>query len=355
MVRIRQLMEKVSLKPTEGILIHKPSNAFYLSGFSGEGLLVIAQGLQAIITDFRYAEQAQNQAPGWQVCSVDKSIKHIALSAQLLQALNVAAMFYEDDYVTVKAFQAMQEAFPGISFIPLSQAPEQLRAIKDTQELHLIEHACAISCQAFDFMLGQVKPGMTEKEIMLTLDFKMLALGADGLAFNSIVASGPNGSLPHAVPGERKVQTGDLITLDFGAKYRGYCADMTRTLALGEPGEKMRHLYNTVLEAQFTCQDALAPGKDCRAIDQMAHDIIDREGYGPYFGHGLGHAVGIDIHEEPRLSQTASSTLEPGMVMTVEPGIYVPGLGGVRIENTCVITQTSARSLVTAPRELIIL
>jgi Xaa-Pro aminopeptidase len=157
------------------------------------------------------------------------------------------------------------------------------------------------------------------------------------------------------VPGDRKVQTGDLITLDFGAKYCGYCADMTRTIALGEPGEKLRHLYSTVLEAQMTCQDALAPGKDCRAIDQMAHDIIDREGYGPYFGHGLGHAVGIDIHEEPRLSQTAVSTLEPGMVMTVEPGIYVPGMGGVRIENTCVITQTGSRSLVTTPREMIIL
>lgn len=355
MDRVKRLMEKVSLKPTEGILIHKSSNVFYLSGFAGEGLLVIAQGLQAIVTDFRYVEQAQRQAPGWQVHSIDKSIKHIALSAQLLQALSVTMLYYEDDHVTVKAFQAMQESFPGITFTPLSLVPEQLRAIKDAQELALIEHACAISCEAFDYTVGQIKPGMTEKGIQLTLDFKMLTLGADGLAFSTIVASGPNGSLPHAVPGERKIQRGDLITLDFGAKYQGYCADMTRTLALGEPGEKLRHLYKTVLEAQLICQEALAPGKDCRAIDQMAHDIIDREGYGPYFGHGLGHAVGIDIHEEPRLSQTAAATLEPGMVMTVEPGIYVPGLGGVRIENTCVITQTGARSLVTAPRELIIL
>ncbi len=355
MVRIRQLIEKVSLKPEGGILIHKPSNAFYLSGFTGEGLLVIAQGLQAIVTDFRYVEQAHKQAPDWQVHSVDKSIRHIALSAKLLQAYQVSAVYYEDDCVTVKDFKAMQEAFPGISFVPLTQAPELLRAIKDEQELRVIEHACALSCQAFDFMLGQIKPGMSEKEIQLTLDFKMLALGADGLAFSSIVASGPNGSLPHAVPGERKVRSGDLITLDFGAKYHGYCADMTRTIALGEPGEKLRHLYATVLEAQITCQDALAPGKDCKSIDQMAHDIIDREGYGPYFGHGLGHAVGIDIHEEPRLSQTAAAALEPGMVMTVEPGIYVPDLGGVRIENTCVITQTGARSLVTAPRDLIIL
>lgn len=355
MDRVKCLMEKVSLKPSEGILIHKPSNALYLSGFAGEGLLVIAQGLQAIVTDFRYVEQAQRQAPGWQVHSVDKSIKHIALAARLLQAVQATRLYYEDDYVTVKDFRAFEDSFAGITYSPLELAPEQLRAIKDAHELALIKTACGISCQAFDYILGQIRPGMTEKEIQLSLDFKMLSLGADGLAFNTIAASGPNGSLPHAVPGERKAQPGELITLDFGAKYRGYCADMTRTFALGEPGAELRHIYSTVLEAQLTCQEALAPGKDCRAIDQIAHDIIDREGYGQYFGHGLGHAVGIDIHEEPRLSQTASSTLEAGMVMTVEPGIYVPGLGGVRIENTCAITRTGAISLVTAPRELIIL
>ncbi len=355
MDRVKRLMEKVSLTPTEGILIHKPSNAFYLSGYTGEGLLVIAQGLQAIITDFRYVEQAQKQAPGWQVNSIDKSVKHISLAAQLLKALHAERLYYEDDHVTVKDFRSIQDAFAGISLCPLDLVPEKLRAVKDAHELDLIEKACVISCRAFDYILGQIKPGMTEKEIQLALDFKMLSLGADSLAFNTIVASGPNGSLPHAVPGDRKVQQGDLITLDFGARYRGYCADMTRTFALGEPGEKLRHVYNTVYEAQLTCQDTLAPGKDCRAIDQIAHDIIDREGYGPYFGHGLGHALGIDIHEDPRLSQTAAATLEPGLVMTVEPGIYVPGLGGVRIENTCVITQTGARSLISAPRELIIL
>ncbi|NLD34667.1 MAG: aminopeptidase P family protein [Clostridiales bacterium] len=355
MDRVSRLVAEAGLKPAEAILIHKPSNIFYLSGFTGEGLLVIAQGLRAIVTDFRYTEQAQQQAPGWQAHNISTQLNHIRLAAKLLAEQGVGAIRFEDDHVTVKSYAAMESAFDGIPMAPLAQLPEKLRTIKDEQELALIEKACSISCQAFDYILGYIKPGLTEKQIRLALDYQMLTLGAETIAFDTIVASGPNGSLPHAIPGDRQVQRGDLITLDFGAKYGRYCADMTRTVALGEPGDKLRHIYDTVLEAQMLCQDALAPGKDCRAIDRMARDVIAREGYGEYFGHGLGHAVGIDIHEEPRLSQTATAQLAPGMVMTVEPGIYLPGIGGVRIENSCAITQTGARSLVSAPRELIIL
>ena len=355
MDRVSRLIAEAGLKPTEAILIHKPSNIFYLSGFTGEGLLVVADGLRAIVTDFRYTEQAQKQAPGWQAHNISTQVNHIRLAAQLLLQRDTGAVRFEDDYITVKSHTAMEAAFDGIPLAPLTQLPEKLRTIKDEQELALIEKACSISCQAFDYILGYIKPGLTEQQIRLALDYKMMELGAEATAFDTIVASGPNGSLPHAIPGERQVQRGDLITMDFGAKYGRYCADMTRTVALGEPGDKLRHIYDTVLEAQMLCQDALAPGKDCRAIDQMARDVIAREGYGEYFGHGLGHAVGIDIHEEPRLSQTATAQLVPGMVMTVEPGIYLPGLGGVRIENSCVITDTGARSLVSAPRELIIL
>ncbi|MHC1785961.1 MAG: M24 family metallopeptidase [Christensenellales bacterium] len=355
MDRVGRLIGEAGLGQGEAILIHKPANAFYLSGFTGEGLLVIGRDLRAIVTDFRYVEQAQRQSPGWQVHSISPQVDHVRLAAALLPGSAVSSLRYEDDFVTVKAFEALREAFAGRGFTSLARLPEKLRTCKDENELLLIGKACAISCQAFDYILGEIAPGMSEREIQLALDFKMLMLGADGLAFQSIVASGPNGSLPHAVPGDRRIQKGDMITLDFGAKYQGYCADMTRTLAVGEPGDKLRHIYATVLEAQTICEDALAPGKDCQAIDRIARDIIAREGYGAYFGHGLGHAVGIDIHEEPRLSQTASATLAPGMVMTVEPGIYVPGLGGVRIENSCCITQEGALSFVTAPRDLIIL
>ncbi len=355
MDRTGRLLERVGLGPQEAILIHKPANAFYLSGYKGEGILVIAGDLRAIVTDFRYVEQAQREAPGWQVHSISPQVNHIRLAANLLTPLGIRALYYEDDFVTVKAFAAMQAAFEGLDFLSLALAPEQLRMIKDAQELQHMKRACAISCQAFDWILGEIAPGLSEKEIQLKLDYRMLALGADSLAFSSIVAGGPNGSLPHAVPSDRKLEKGDLLTLDFGARYQGYCSDMTRTVAIGQPSDQLRHIYDTVLEAQTTCQDALAPGEDCRAIDQMARDIIAREGYGQYFGHGLGHAVGIDIHEEPRLSQTSTAQLQAGMVMTVEPGIYLPGIGGVRIENSCVVTDTGANSLITAPRELIII
>lgn len=355
MDRVTKLLKLAALEQDQGIIIHKPSNVLYLSGYSGEGLLFLSHAVRAVVTDFRYTEQAENEAAGFGVHVIEPGISHAKVAAGLADAAGVRRVLYEDDRVTVKAFAQLQEAFEGVTFTPLNQLPEQLRATKDATELSLIERACAISVQGFEYICGRIKPGMSEKEIQLELDFKLLQLGADGLAFSSIVASGPNGSLPHAVPGERLVQPGDMITLDFGAKYRGYCADMTRTIAVGEPAEELRRIHDIVREAQALAQEALKPGKNCKDIDSLARDLITQAGFGARFGHGLGHAVGIDIHEEPRLSQTSTAVLEPGMVVTVEPGIYVPGLGGVRIENSCAITQDGARSLVDAPRELIVL
>lgn len=355
MQRTERLIQGAVLRADQAILVHKPSNVFYLSGYTGEGLLVVAQGLRGIVTDFRYTEQAQRQAPGWQVFCIDNAFNHVQLAAKALLPLGVQQVLYEDDEVTVKAFAALREAFGHTQFASLALQVEKLRMRKDPGEVALLEKACDISCRAFEWILGQIRPGMSEKEIQLALDYHMLSLGAQATAFSSIVASGPNGSLPHAIAGDRRVQPGDMITLDFGAKFGGYCADMTRTIALGQPQAQMKTIYDTVLRAQTTCQEMLAPGRDCREIDQAARDIIGSAGYGAYFGHGLGHSVGIDIHEEPRLSPKASAALEEDMLITVEPGIYVPGLGGVRIENTCIITPAGARSLIGVSRELIIL
>ena len=355
MDRVDRLLNRADLASCEGILIHKPSNMFYLSGYTGEGLLVAAHGLKAIVTDSRYTEQAGRQAPGFEVHMIQTGISHFAVAASLCAAQGIQSLRYEDDFLTVKSFAAMQEAMPGIDFASLNNLPEQMRVIKDERELSLMQKACDISCRAFDYILGFIKPGQTEKQIELALNFKMFELGAEALAFNSIVASGPNGSLPHAIPSDRKIETGDMITLDFGAKYQGYCADMTRTVAAGKPRDEMKKIYDIVLRAQMTAQEALAPGRDCASVDKIARDIIADEGYGQNFGHGLGHSLGIDVHEDPRLSPISKAKLETNLVITVEPGIYVPGLGGVRIENSCVITETAARSLVSAPRELIIL
>ncbi len=348
-------MSRLALQPDEGILIHKPSNMFYLSGYTGEGLIAAGDGFRAIVTDFRYTEQAEKQAPGFSVHMIETGVSHAKLAGGLFAGRAITTVYFEDDKVTVKELRGIEDAMPGIAFKPLDGAPEKLREIKDESEIARIEEACDISCRALEAVLPRVREGMTEKELRLMLDYEMLALGADGLAFDTIVASGENGSLPHAIPGARAIRRGDMITLDFGAKKGGYCADMTRTIALGEPSAEMRKIYDTVHRAQRECESALAPGKSCFDIDRLARDIIDGAGYKGRFGHGLGHAVGIDIHESPRLSPTCRDALAPGHVITVEPGVYIPGLGGVRIENTCVVTEDGARTLVHAQKELLIL
>lgn len=353
--RLEKTMQLAGLTEKEAILIHKPSNIFYLSGYTGEGLLAFGKGFQAIVTDFRYTEQAERQAPGFEVLMVEKGVSHAALAAKLFQSHGIANVRYEDDRVTVRAFERLNRDMPGFAFSPLNGAPEKARRIKDDQELRLIEEACDISCRAFASLAERIRPGMTEKQLRIMLDYTMLEMGADGLAFDTIVASGVNGSLPHAIPSDKKVEMGEVITFDFGAKKGGYCADMTRNVALGKPGAEMQKIFDTVLLAQETCESMLAPGKCCRDIDAEARRIIDGAGYAGRFGHGLGHSVGIDIHEEPRLSPACEDLLEVGQTITVEPGIYVPGLGGVRIENTCAVTENGGRTLVHAQKALLIL
>ena len=215
--------------------------------------------------------------------------------------------------------------------------------------------AAAITSEAFEAVLPKIRPGMAETELRLELENCMFRLGAEKLAFDTIIASGENGSLPHAVPGSRKLRKGDMITMDFGAKVGGYCSDMTRTVALGEPSPELRKIYSTVYRAQTMCEAALAAGKNCRDIDRLARDYIDSQGYAGRFGHGLGHCVGIDIHEDPRLSPGCHDILKAGMVITVEPGVYVPGVGGVRIENTCLVKENGSEPLTTARKELVVL
>lgn len=338
-----------------GVLIHNPSNIFYLSGYTGEGLLLVAPGLYAVITDFRYVEAAQKQCPGFAVHTVRAGVSHVQVAYELLENAGIKSVAFEDNIVTVRGMKEIQQAMPGVSFTPLDFKVEKLREVKDDDELRCIEHACDITCQAFEYICGYIAPGRTERDVQLALDYKMLQLGAYGLAFSTIVASGENGSLPHAVPGDRVIEEGDMVTIDFGARVDGYDADMTRTVAVGQPSDKMRKIYEIVLRAQETAQAAIAPGVPAAEIDKIARDIITEAGYGECFGHSTGHGVGIDIHEQPRVSSRSDQILTPGNIITVEPGIYVPGLGGVRIENTCAVTETGGRALCGASKELRIL
>lgn len=354
MTRAQRLMDELNLKANQAILISSPSNMFYLSNYTGEGYVWISRSGCNIITDFRYIEQAGQEAPSFSVCMTEKGLSHEAIAAGLAKQSGVSEVYYEEDTVTVSDFHKLQKAL-GCAFLALDNAVTNLREIKDEGEIALIEKACAITGEAFERLLPQIKEGMTEREIALILEFDMFSHGAQKLAFSTIVAAGANGSLPHAKPGDYKIRRGDMITMDFGAKVGGYCADMTRTVAFGKPSDEMKRVYDVVLTAQLRSQDALAAGKRCQAIDAIARDYIDQQGYKGRFGHGLGHAVGIDIHEEPRLNAVSTATCRANQVLTVEPGIYLPGIGGVRIENSCLVLDGGCRSLTLPTRELIIL
>ena len=353
--RAERIIELAGLHENEAIYLTKPSNIFYVSGYTGEGAALIGHGFCAIVTDFRYTEQVTRQAPGFEALEIKTGQHHAALAYEYLSGRHVNAVRFEADEVTVKAFEEIQKDMPGFQLTALNGEPEKVRQIKEPSELALIREACDISCKALQNILPIFKEGISETDIRIALEFEMLRLGADGLAFNTIVASGENGSLPHAIPGSRKLRKGDMVTLDFGARKGGYDADMTRTLSLGEPGAEMRKIYGIVLEAQQTCQDAMHAGLVASDVDAISRRIIGDAGYGKCYGHGLGHSVGIDIHENPRLSPMCHDILTENTTMTVEPGIYVPGLGGVRIENTCAIGAEKSESFVYFTKDLLIL
>ena len=355
MTRAKRLITATGLMDNEAIIVYKIPNLFYLTGFRGEGIALLSQKQQAIVTDFRYVEQAEKESPDFCIVSIEKGQSHEQAAALLAQAWQVDSIRYEDDGMTVRDFAAAQKAFGNARWTPLHEDIELLRQIKDDREIALIKEACRITGESFERILPIIREGVSEREIAIKLEFDMLTHGAESIAFSTIVAAGANGSLPHARPGEYRIRRGDLVTLDFGAKVGGYCADMTRTVAVGEPSDQMRHVYETVKAAQQMAQDAVRAGGDQRAIDAIARDYIAAAGYEGRFGHGLGHSLGIEIHENPRLNAVANGKLRTGQLITVEPGIYLPGVGGVRIENSVVVLEDGCQALTLPTRELIIL
>ncbi|MCL2812011.1 MAG: Xaa-Pro peptidase family protein [Clostridia bacterium] len=337
----------------QAALIHNPSNMRYLGGYTGEGLLLISPAICAVVTDFRYIEQANMEAPGYAVHQTSSPTTHNVVAFGLLKEAGVTNVAIEEDTVTHAQYKALVAAMPGINFVALDNVPEALRRVKDEGEIAALEQANGITAKAFDYICGFIRPGVTEKQIAMELERWVQENGADSAAFPIIVASGPNGSLCHATPGPRAVQAGDLITVDFGACVNGYRADMTRTVALGSISAEQRHIYDTVQEAQKRALAAVKPGALCKEVDAVARDYIDAVGYKGRFGHGLGHATGLDIHEEPRFNTTSTGVLEAGMTMTVEPGVYLPGVGGVRIEDSILVTRDGCKVLTPATKELV--
>lgn len=352
MDRCARLMAEIKRKNLDAALLHRPENMRYLTGFTGEGCVFVCADETVIITDFRYVEQAGRQAPALRVVSTDADHREKARIRELTDANAVRTLAVERDYLSYDQHEALRAALPFVQLEGLSSLPEELRLIKDEGEIESISKACAISCKAFENILGRIHAGMTEKQIQIMLDFEMLSLGSEGNAFDTIAAAGVNGSLCHAIPSNYVVQQGDLLTLDFGAKVNGYCSDMTRTVAFGKISPELREIYDLVYDAHMASLEAVRPGVRCCDVDKIARDMIDAR-YPGAFGHSLGHGVGLFIHEQPRVASGSETVLQPGYVITIEPGVYIPGLGGCRIEDTAILTSDGYIDPVTAPKQLI--
>ena len=350
MNRYEKLM---GVMPAEAAIIMQPANMRYITGgYRGEGCVFVANGASVIITDFRYTEQAQREAPGWRVEETGSGRSAWSTCADLMKEFGLKSCAVESDYIVHDSYVALAKKLEGVELVSLSGVIEKIREIKDEGEIACIRKAASIACQAFGKLLDWVKPGMTEKEVQVQLDYEMLRLGSEQNAFSTIAAAGVNGSLPHAIPSDHVIQNGELLTLDFGAVYGGYLSDMTRTIGFGKIDGELRNIYQYVLDAQLMCLDAIAPGKVCGDIDRIARDYLDSK-YPGRFGHSLGHGVGLFIHEGPRLSSSSDTVLTPGHVVTVEPGLYIPGVGGCRIEDMAIITADGFINPIDAPKQLI--
>ncbi len=341
---------------SDAALIFSEENRRYFTQFpSSDGALLVYGGKAVFFTDSRYTEAATKCIGEENV--IDSSNLYEKLG-KIFGENGVKTVAVESNRLTLAEFDELKNKLSGIEFntsSDLADAIERIRIVKEDSETEKIKAAQKIAEDAFSHILTFIKEGMTEKEIALELDFYMLSHGAEAVSFKTIAVAGANSSMPHGVPGEYRIQQGDFITLDFGATVDGYHSDMTRTVALGEPSEKQKEVYEVVLKAQTAALEALKDGITGVEADKIARDIIEEAGYGKNFGHGLGHGVGVEIHESPRLSPKAPHTLKSGHVVTVEPGIYLPGEFGVRIEDMALITDDGCINLTSCKKELIIL
>lgn len=352
--RVEQLRVKLQEHGLSAMLVASPINRRYLTGFTGSaGYVLITRDQSYLLTDFRYMTQAPEQASGFQV--VEHGPKVMDTVKELLASEGITSLGFEQEHVTYAVFTSYTEQLKPVSLTPVSGLVEQLRIFKDSEELQVMQRAADLADATFSHVLNIVEAGKTEREIDLQMEMFMRSHGATSSSFDTIVASGERSALPHGVASSRVIQANEFITFDFGALLDGYCSDLTRTIAIGTPDPKLKEIYDIVLEAQLHALDHIKPGMTGRDADALCRDIITKYGYGEYFGHSTGHGLGMEVHESPRLSKASDDVLKPGMVVTVEPGIYLPGLGGVRIEDDIVITETGIHILTSSTKKYTVL
>jgi Xaa-Pro aminopeptidase len=345
--RGERLEQALAERELDRMLVTELVNVRYLTGFTGtNGACICGPGMRIFLTDFRYTERAAAEVEGWEPITVEGD--WLAAIAERLEG----RVGFEDDHMAVRSLEKLKEKLgEGVEAVPAGGAVERLRRVKDAEELAAIEAASKLADEVWEWSVERGLAGRTEREVARAAEARIRELGGDP-SFPAIVAAGPNGALPHAEPGEREIGRGELVVFDMGAMLDGYCSDGTRTYATGEPGEEARGVYGVVLEAQLASLAAVEAGAKGEDVDAVARKLIDAAGHGKHFGHGLGHGVGLEVHEGPRLSPRSDDVLAPGEVVTVEPGIYLPGRLGVRIEDFVVVAEDSYRNLSTLSKEL---
>ena len=349
-----RLRKKMREKGIGAVIISGGSNRRYFSGFTGTaGTVLVTEDKALFMTDSRYTIQAGRQCRGFEVKELSGKPLLDFMSA-FLDEQGIKSVWIDEEEITYARYKALKEAIgDGIRLEEGTKFFSEIRMIKTDDEIVIMREAADISGRAFMMMLDEMKVGQTELEAARNFEKHVIELGAE-LSF-IIVASGENGACPHNVPSERKIQYGDLVTVDFGVIYKGYNSDCTRTFAVGDVSEKLKEIFSVVAEAQMKVREAVRPGAVCSDVDRLSRDIIGKAGYGQYFGHGLGHSLGLDIHEAPSLNKVCRTVLEKGMLVTDEPGIYIEGLGGVRIEDTLLVTENGALSITdNVPKDIII-
>lgn len=353
MNRLDNIREALDRQNVDGIWVTNDKNLRYLANFTGSaGEVIITRDKAFFITDFRYKEQAKEQAQGFEVI-IHPGDLYGEINKVLVEN-NVERLGVEADSLILATYLQVKETFEA-EIVPTNGVVEKIREVKEESEVQIIKEACEITDQAFDHILTFIKPGVTEIEVANELEHFLKGKGATAMSFDTIVASGVRSSMPHGVASEKAIEQGDMITLDFGCYFKGYSSDMTRTIALGEPDPKLVEIYNIVLEAHNRVIEGTKAGMTGKEIDAIARDYITEKGYGDCFGHSTGHGLGLDVHEMPAISKRYDQPVTEGMVITDEPGIYVEGLGGVRIEDDLLIQKDGVLSLNKSPKELIIL
>jgi len=344
--RVAQVRGRLGEFEVDALLVTQAENRRYLSGFTGSaGVLLISRDRSVLATDSRYWEQAAQQAAAFEIFQIRTRLED-HLADILGQAGYPRRVGFESAFVSVDQYSTWSNLNGGVEWVATKNAVEPIRAVKDESELAAIRQAVAVTDAGFDFLCGALKPGMTEREAAWALEVFLRTHGAEALAFEAIVASGPHGAMAHHDPGDRAIQAGEPIVIDFGAKVDGYCADLTRTVSLGRADDKYDEVYETVRRAQQAALDGIRAGMPGVQADALAREAIVAAGYGDFFGHGLGHGVGLAVHEAPRAGRVeAEAPLPVGATLTVEPGVYLPGWGGVRIEDLVVVRESGVEVL----------